>query len=96
MTNKIRVKRVSLSDCSEDHGAGVLVFAGGSGLVRDRGLRFVFGLLYLLLSSFQPKTNTGSIPQWTGKAVKFFYCEMNLCECSNEPSGSIKCGEFLD
>ena len=21
---------------------------------------------------------------------------LNACECSNEPSGSVKCGEFLD
>jgi len=24
------------------------------------------------------------------------YIYMDVCECGNEPSGSVKCGEFLD
>jgi len=29
------------------------------------------------------------VEAWTGQVV-------GTCECSNKPSGSIKCGEFLD
>jgi hypothetical protein len=29
---------------------------------------------------------------WTGSS----WLRIGTCECGNEPSGSIKCGEFLD
>ena len=51
-----------MGDHEEVH-IGVLVCAGGSELVLGRGFRFVFRLHYLLLSTFQLKTNAGSIPR---------------------------------
>ena len=33
---------------------------------------------------------------WTGSRWLRIGTGSGTCECSNEPSGSIKCGEFLD
>jgi hypothetical protein len=33
---------------------------------------------------------------WTGLSWLRIVTGGGTCECSNEPSGSIKCGEFLD
>jgi len=32
---------------------------------------------------------------WTGSMWLRIWTVMGTCECGNEPSGSIKCGEFL-
>ena len=35
--------------------------------------------------------------KWDGEAwTGFLWQVAGACECGNEPSGSIKCGEFLD
>ena len=33
---------------------------------------------------------------WTDRAGSGYGQVAGTCECGNEPSGSIKCGEFLD
>ena len=33
---------------------------------------------------------------WTGLGVLRIETGGGRCECVNEPSGSVKCGEFLD
>ena len=33
---------------------------------------------------------------WTGSTGSGWGQVVGTCECGNEPSGSIKCGEFLD
>jgi hypothetical protein len=33
---------------------------------------------------------------WTGSSWLRIWTGAGTCECGNEPSGSIKCGEFLD
>jgi hypothetical protein len=33
---------------------------------------------------------------WTGSSWLRIGTGSGTCECGNEPSGSIKCGEFLD
>ena len=33
---------------------------------------------------------------WTGIGLAQDRQVANACECGNEPSGSVKCGEFLD
>ena len=33
---------------------------------------------------------------WNGLGWPRIETEIDACECGNEPSGSVKCGEFLD
>ena len=33
---------------------------------------------------------------WTGLGWPMIGRVADTCECGNEPSGSVKCGEFLD
>ena len=33
---------------------------------------------------------------WTGLGSSRIETGGGVCECGNEPSGSVKCGEFLD
>jgi len=37
-----------------------------------------------------------NVGPWTGSSFLRIGTGGGTCECGNEPSGSIKCGEFLD